>query len=207
MKEQVGIEQKADILGISIESAQGEAEIKNAAIRQAERQQKYDAWKDPEGMAYRKAIHEKGALESLWALRDSGNCVIPFPIPPEDQLPKECRGQQPSTIRSMLRGHSEWRAKMDAHAALAQRGQDTKSKLQESHPELFGIDYTKLRLNMNPEFEMEKVRDGRKLNVKVPEGFVNPGVRVPKWTPSEPKKSGLVARIFAGVKDLFEEIH
>lgn len=132
---------QADITTQAVQAAQDEAAIKNAAKRQAERQAKFDAWVDPEAMVHRRALNDLKAIESLWALRASGNAVTQTPIPPPEELPKELRGQSPSTIRAMLRGNPDWEKKVKAHQELeASRG-----GFREKYPELFGIDDAKER--------------------------------------------------------------
>ncbi|MES2347847.1 MAG: hypothetical protein V4641_09800 [Pseudomonadota bacterium] len=191
---QPGIIAEAKILAPSVESAQREAETRNAAKRQAERQAKMDAWQDPEAMAYRKAVHEKGAIESLWELRANGQCAIDrdVPVPPDSELPKHMRGQAPSTVRAFLRGSADWKAKVEAHA----KANESKAKIQEQYPELFGIDFGALRRE-GGDIAFEQVRTGHRIAISGDE-FV-------KALAQKPKK-GAVARFFAGIKEAFEEL-
>ena len=125
----------ADIIS-EVRAAQDQAELINAAVRQAHRQEKYTAWIDPEAMIHRKALNDLKAMESLWALRAAGQAVTQTPLPPEAELPKECRGQSPSTIRAMLRGNPEWEKKVKAH----QEVEASNGGFREKYPELFGLD-------------------------------------------------------------------
>lgn len=180
---------------IAGQNAQTEMEIRNASIRQAERQAKIDAWQDPEAMAYRKAVHDKGAMESLWALREAGQCEADTPLPDDAELPSYMRGQQPSTVRAWLRGQPNWRAKIKAHQEAAEIKRTATRNIKEKHPELYGIDFTKLRRETAVVFGDEhKVRDGKRMQHS-------------EWTPPDPTPTspeapppkGLVARVFAGI--------
>ncbi len=198
MKENQGIVSEASILAPSVQSAQREAETRNAAKRQAERQAKMDAWQDPEVMAYRKAMHEKGAIESLWSMRRNGECAIDrdVPIPPDSELPVHMRGQQPSTVRAFLRGNDEWTKKVAAHA----KGEEVKDKVRDKYPELFGIDFADARRDVDIGDE-HKVRDGKRLNIKD-----HPTANAISHVGAPLPKKGAIARFFAGIKDAFEEL-
>ncbi len=194
---QPGIIAEANILAPSVESAQREAETRNAAKRQAERQAKFDAWKDPEVMAYRKAVHEKGAIESLWGMRATGECAADrdVPIPPDSELPKHMRGQAPSTVRAFLRGSAAWEAKVDAH----KKAVEAKALAREKYPEMFGLDFARIRRDMSVQFGDEhKVRTGAKIKIS--------GDEFTKAEARPAPRPGVIARFFAGIKDAFEEL-
>ncbi len=195
---QPGIIIEANILAPSVESAQREAETRNAAKRQAERQAKMDAWQDPEAMMYRKALHEKGAMESLWAMRRDGECAVDrdVPIPPDSELPAHMRGQAPSTVRAYLRGSADWKAKVEAHAKAA----EGKAAIREKYPEMFGIDFGAVRRE-GSDIAFEKVRTGAKVRIRS-DGEYSKGSPQDRPAP----RPGVIARFFAGIKDAFEEL-
>lgn len=157
------IQHQADTILQQVQAAQAEAAIKNAAIRQAERQAKMDAWQDPEIMQHRHAVHIKGAIESLWSLREAGQCEVQPPVPPDSELPKHMRGQQPSTIRAWLRGNPEWQKKLEAHKLL----EEEKHNLRGKHPELWGINFSEVRKEKPVKLGDEhKVQLGKRITVK-----------------------------------------
>jgi hypothetical protein len=188
MKEPTGILAEANQVLQSVQAAQQEAAIKNAAIREAERTAKMAAWQDKETMTLRHALHNKGAIESLWCLRESGQCTVEsnMPIPPQEELPKSLRGQAPSYVRSMLRGNKEWEQKVKDH----QKAEEEKHGLRGKHPELFGINFSKVRQD-NPVTlgDEHKVRTGKHLIVKTAEGKIA-AAPAPEayYEPSAPKK-------------------
>ncbi len=200
MKEDLtpGIIAESNALAPSVESAQREAETRNAAKRQAERQAKMDAWQDPEAMAYRKAVHEKGAIESLWDLRANGQCAVDInvPIPPDSELPPHMRGQQPSTVRAFLRDNGDWKKKVEAHC----KANEGKAAIREKYPEMFGIDFIALRRD-GGDIDFEKVRDGLKVKIRS-DGEYSKGSPQDRPAP----RPGVIARFFAGIKDAFEEL-
>lgn len=97
---------QADALSLEVQKGQRLAEAKNAAKRHAERQAAYDAWKDPEEMAKRKAASDEAAAASLAYLNSMLEPEEEIPIP--DPLPPEMVGQSPSTIKKMLK-HRKYR--------------------------------------------------------------------------------------------------
>lgn len=137
----------SEIDGVSqrIQEAQDLAELKNAAKRQAERNEKMQAWQDPDAMAYRKMLNDKRAFESLQEMKLSGNCELPTPLPPESELPKEMRGQQPSTVRAWLRGNPDWEQRVKVHREAAEAKASRGIVLRQKYPEMFGIDDTMAR--------------------------------------------------------------
>src|SRR5271169_6494601 len=97
------IVQESRELSQSVKDAQRAAELKNAAIRQAERQEKMEAWQDPDAMAYRKILSDKQAFESLQRMKADGQCEEETPIPLDSELPSYMRGQAASTVRAWAR--------------------------------------------------------------------------------------------------------
>ena len=134
---------QADTITQAVQAAQDQAAIMNAAKRQADRQAKMDVWQDPEVMAYRQALSVKNGIESLWALMDAGQMRIQPPIPPDSELPPHMRGQSPSTIRRMMEHEPNraWDKAVEKHKKLIEE----RRAARDDHPELFGIDFTKLR--------------------------------------------------------------
>jgi hypothetical protein len=98
---------EAFYLSADVQEAQMKAEMKNAAIRRAERKAFHDEWIKPENIAKRKEENERVAAASLARIREALNIGEPEPIPPDDQLPRHMRGQSPSTIRAFLRHQRE----------------------------------------------------------------------------------------------------
>ncbi len=99
-----GIICEVDYLSPEVQEAQRKAEFRNAAIRHAERMAAYAAWVKPEAIAERKEKHEREAAESLAQTRAAlGITGESEPLPDEKDLPKEMRGQAPSTIRAWLK--------------------------------------------------------------------------------------------------------
>ena len=187
--DQIPVEQKADVLGLAVQAAQREAEIKNAAIRQAERNEKMAAWQDPDAMRHRAILHEKASFESLMALKAAGQCAIQPPLPPLDQLPPHMRNQQPSTIRAWMRGHPEWNGKFKEQYKAEEQKRARQQELRRKYPEMFGISDAAQRAIWDPPKEPEKKTGGGfriKETVKAP-----PVIETPK--------PGLVSRIFAGI--------
>lgn len=139
MKDPIGIIEESQAVGV--QQAQQQAEILNAAKRQAERQEKYEAWSDPEAIQYRKLLHEKKSFESLMALKVSGAFAENHsdPIPPDSELPKEMRGQQPSTIRAWMRGNPRYEKKIDEHRKSIAAKDADRLVLKKKYPELFGL--------------------------------------------------------------------
>lgn len=95
---------EAHYLSPAVQEAQRKAEIKNAAIRHAERMAKYAAWVLPEAIAERKERHEREAAESLARTKEAlGITGEEEPLPDEKDLPPHIRGQSASTIRSWMK--------------------------------------------------------------------------------------------------------
>ncbi len=105
------IVEKADMLRREIRLAQERAEIENAAKRHQHKMAQYQAWSEPEAVNQRRIAHEEAAAAALakaqamskHAREALGMPLEDPPLPPEAELPKEMRGQAPSTIRAMLR--------------------------------------------------------------------------------------------------------
>lgn len=94
---------EAHYLSPAVQEAQKKAELKNAAIRHAERMAKYAAWVQPEAIAERKERHEREAAESLARLKEILGPREEEPLPDEKDLPPHIRGQSASTIRSWMK--------------------------------------------------------------------------------------------------------
>jgi hypothetical protein len=103
--------EKADQVLREVRLAQERAEIDNAARRHADRMARFRAWCAAENIEARRIEHEASAaaaLEKAQAMSKHAREALGMPLedpplPPEDQLPKEMRGQAVSTIRAMLR--------------------------------------------------------------------------------------------------------
>ncbi len=180
----------ADANVMAVQQAQDLAAIKNAAKRQAERQAKYEVWSDPEAMQYRKILHEKEAFESLQRLKASGNYVLQPPVPSDADLPKELRGQQPSTIRAFLAGNPDWQKKSAAYRDEIEKKELRRNELRKLYPEMFGISAEKER----KELEDKPMDDYRVSTGK--STFTVKDAAAPTTKGHEP---GLVTRIFSGL--------
>lgn len=158
---------------VSVQQAQQQAEILNAAKRQAERQEKYEAWSDPDAMQYRKLLHDKKAFESLQALKASGEFADNHsdPLPDESELPKEMRGQQPSTIRAWMRGNPKFTKKIDEHRKVQADKDVRRILLKEKYPDLFGLDDMTERKKLEGEStDYYRVKTGKTLVITKLEG-------------------------------------
>lgn len=90
----------------AVEKAQDAAEVRNQIKRHQERMTRYTQWSNPKTV-------EKHRRRNLWkskiALQDTREKLknmgveVDMQIPIPDPLPKRFKGQQPSTIRAMLR--------------------------------------------------------------------------------------------------------
>lgn len=95
---------EANYLSPAVQEAQKKAEIKNAALRHAERMAVYEAWVKPEAIAERQERHAKEAADALARTKEAlGITGEEEPLPDPKTLPKEIVGQAPSTIRAWLR--------------------------------------------------------------------------------------------------------
>ncbi len=179
----------ADANVMAVQQAQDLAAIKNAAKRQAERQEKYELWSDPEAMEYRRILHAKESFESLRALKVSGQCVLQCPVPPDSELPKHLRGQQPSTLRKLLAGDPEWEKKVAAHEKTFEKVESRRDILRKKYPELFGITAAVER----QELEGKSIDDYR-IGTGKPAFTIKDGKAAP-----EAVLANLVSRIFSGL--------
>jgi len=188
-KEPTPIVAKADAL-LDVQKAQQEAALKNAAKRQQERQEKQEAWSDPDAITYRMILHQKKSFESLQSMKAAGQCVIQVPLPPESEWPKEWRGQQPSTIRAMMGQDSKYRASFREYAEKTQAKDERRNHLREKYPEMFGIDDEQARKRWKPDPE---AKDQTKGGFTVKEGAGSTAQLAQKPEP------GFVAKMFAGI--------
>lgn len=197
-KELSSEQQQADVLRLEIAKGWQEGAIKGAAIRQAERQAKMELWQDPELMVLRKAIYEKGAIESLLEAQATGEYSVSFDLPPDHELPTEMRGQQPSTIRAWMAREPQWRDYIEKHVKMEEAKLAARKSLLQNHSEFAGIDYFKEKRKAKVEFGDEhKVRDGKAVKVT---DFFTAKVIADAMPPEEKAKdTNVVAKFFAGI--------
>lgn len=181
---------KADVLGLAVSAAQQEAEIKNAAKRQAERQAKFDAWIDPEAMTSRRILNDLKAFKSLLAIKDAGGMALPVPLPSDDQLPKHMRGQQPSTVRAWMARHPDWKDWCTDFKKKYDKQDKDRVNHKLKYPELFGLDDAEARAEWLPPETKEVTRVPFRIKEIAPP---EPAPKVEEYKP------GLVTRIFAGL--------
>ena len=131
--------EQVDIINQQIRQAQELSEIKNAAIRQTQRNEKMQLWQDPEMMAHRHARIVQQSMESLWNLREAGMSELLTPLPPDSELPKHMRGQQPSTVRSWLRDQPEWQEKIKEFRKTEKVKRNDIRHLINKYPEISGL--------------------------------------------------------------------
>ncbi len=176
----------ADAKLLAVQQAQELAAIKNASIRQAERQEKMELWSDPDAMAYRLILHNKKAFESLQSMKRDGHYKVQVPLPPESELPKEMRGQQPSTVRAWMATEPKYYNYFKSSVEELETKEKRRQELRLKYPEMFGIDDSSARQEWKPD---DKPKD-KKLPFKIVEGA----------SPSAPiEQPGLIGRIFAGI--------
>jgi hypothetical protein len=107
---------EAFYLSADVQEAQMKAEMKNAAIRRAERKAFHDEWVKPEAIAKRREENETASAASLASLRSIVGELEP--IPPRETLPKHLRDQSDSTIRAFLRHEKEGNMAMGLERTL-----------------------------------------------------------------------------------------
>lgn len=88
-----------------VERAQQLAEIKNQAKRHAERMGHITDWSKPENITARIKKHEEDAVDALArAMRMKEELgIVEEDVVIPDPLPARFKGQQPSTIKALLR--------------------------------------------------------------------------------------------------------
>ncbi len=182
----------------AVQQAQQQAEIMNAAKRQAERAEKYEAWSDPDAVQHRKLLHEKKAFESLLALKMSGQFAENHsdPLPDPSELPPEVRIQQPSYIRKWMAGNPKYTKKIDEHRKRQADRDARRLILKEKYPELFGIDDAAERQKLEGEStDYYRVKTGKTLTISKLEGDLKYLERILKSP--VPKKLPWYSRIFS----------